>query len=476
MTTITDLMIMKQATCPHWNYFDLHGDAARRGTWQPELFSQRLADEANLAATRGAADEPEGETSDERAASTLELMRRGVALIYRPTLIYAEGEGDAARRFVSEPDCLERRGGAGSDFGDYHYVAIDVRGGERPGDALKDLAAFHAELLAGVQGYRPTEGYILTAGGALLSFPVEEAGERLLRSLDEIDAAVAGEIPPPHLGSACKRSPWFDECVRFAEATDDIALLYNVRKKEARALRAAGFDTVEAVRAMDVAAVAGTQPELTERFLERVKLQATALKEGRHFVRHPYILETPPLELFFDIEADPTRGQDYLYGFTVRDAAGTRHVRFLAEGEGGEERMWREFLRWYGQLPHEAAVYHFGDYERQSLATLEARYGGSKPLTRFRRQMRDLNEIVKDNLVLPLYFYGLKNIGCYVGYERSCGIAGGAESVDVYDQWRRTGDQSKLDALLEYNREDCEATMALRDWLAEQVGEGQSIV
>ena len=27
--------------------------------------------------------------------------------------------------------------------------------------------------------------------------------------------------------------------------------------------------------------------------------------------------------------------------------------------------MWRRFLRWYGQLPHDCTVYHYGNYERQ---------------------------------------------------------------------------------------------------------------
>jgi len=471
--TITDLMVLKQATCPHWVYFDLRGDESRKGEWQPALFAGRLADEKALVESRGQFEQPAGDSPEDRASAALELMKRGAERIYRPVIVLeVESDGaDAGRRYVAEPDLLEKRPGS-SALGAYHYVALDVRGGERVTEALKDKAAFYGEVLRGIQGHRPEQGYVLTASGALFSFDLAEQEERLFRLLDEIEAVFAGEVPPPHVGSACKRSPWFGECIRLAEAKDDIALLYNVKKKYARELRSAGFETVSDVRRMDVTETAARHPFFSERFLERVKLQAEALKSRRHFMREPYSLPETPVEVFFDIEADPSRSIDYLYGFVVRDSKGVRYEKFLAESPEQEKEMWKSFLRWYGQMPPETFIYHFGNYERQSLAVLESRYGGSKPLTRFRRQMRDLNEIVKDSVVFPLYFYGLKDIGCYIGYERSCGIAGGAQSVDVFDDWLTTGDRSKLEQIIEYNREDCEATMALKDWLAEESAGG----
>jgi uncharacterized protein len=84
--------------------------------------------------------------------------------------------------------------------------------------------------------------------------------------------------------------------------------------------------------------------------------------------------------------------------------------------------------------------------------------------------MRDLNEIMKECLVFPLYFYGLKEIGGYVGYKREAEIAHGAVSVEYYERWLAENDRALLDAIIHYNREDCEATMALKDWLVEEQG------
>ncbi len=463
---ITDLMVLKYDTCPHWVYFDLHGDPTQklpRDKWQEMLFEQRRLDEERLVSELGEHETPKGETLDERAADTLDLMKEGVPRIYKPVIATEAG-------YVAEPDILERRDDAVSEFGAWHYEAMDIRGGERITEPMKTRITFYADILENIQGYRPTMGYVITGSGTQLSFSLGENEQRLDRVLSGLESILSGECPPPHLASACRHSPWVRECVRLAEKTDDIALLYNVKFRERNALRELGFTTVTSVAEMNPPDFTGASFALSDPLLERLHLQARALKENKHFNRRPYLLPSAPMEIFFDIEGDPLRGLDYLYGFFIREKGETRYESFVAEQPGDERRMWKDFLHWYGQLPHEAVIYHYGNYERQSLAILDSRYGGSKPLTRFRSQMRDLNEIIKDSIVFPLHFYGLKDIGCYIGHGRDCDIKGGAESVGVYEDWLATGDRSKLDAIVSYNREDCVATMALKDWLVQEAG------
>lgn len=462
---ITDLMVQKQDTCPHWNWFDLYGDPslkAEESEWHRLTFEARLMGEEQVAAARGAYERPAGESVEERAAATLELMRAGTKLIYKPVLIVAD--------LLAEPDLLESRDEFESALGSWHYVALDIRGGEKVTEAMKNRATFYGGLLEESQGYRPESGYVLTVNGSQFAFPLEEHEHRLTDLLEEIDVIrTTGEQPAPHLAAACKQSPWFKECIHLAEATDDVALLYNVKRRDVRAFREAGVTTVAAMAAIDIRQFVGTGSSMTTDNLERIRLQAEALIEKKHYHRRPYSLPVAATEVFFDIEADGLRGNfDYLYGFLVRDAAGVRFEKFTAESPADQEQMWRDVLKWLAQLPVDTVIYHYGDHERHSLAVLEARFGGSKTLTRIRAGMRDLNEIMKDCLVFPLYFYGLKEIGGYVGYQRQAEIAQGAVSIEYYERWLAGHDRALLDAIIHYNREDCEATMALKDWLAEE--------
>jgi predicted RecB family nuclease len=52
-----------------------------------------------------------------------------------------------------------------------------------------------------------------------------------------------------------------------------------------------------------------------------------------------------------------------------------------------------------------------------------------------------------------------------VGFRRSGGIEGGAMAVVEYEEWMTTHDDRALRNIALYNREDVEATKALRDWL-----------
>ena len=91
-----------------------------------------------------------------------------------------------------------------------------------------------------------------------------------------------------------------------------------------------------------------------------------------------------------------------------------------------------------------------------------------RALNVFRDRLVDLNEIVKDAIVLPLYFYSIKDIGKYVGFVREGEIAGGGESVAFYEEWLGGGDRAKLDAIIKYNYEDVVGTRYLKDWLAHE--------
>ncbi|MEK9152181.1 MAG: ribonuclease H-like domain-containing protein, partial [Patescibacteria group bacterium] len=66
-----------------------------------------------------------------------------------------------------------------------------------------------------------------------------------------------------------------------------------------------------------------------------------------------------------------------------------------------------------------------------------------------------------------LYFYGIKDIGGYIGFKRSKKISGGGESVAYYEEWLDTHDRRKLEAIMTYNEDDVVATRFLKDWLAD---------
>jgi len=456
---VTGGMFVKYFTCPHWLWFDRFGDREKRS--EPSSFHDMLLERGLLHEEKmleGLEYESVSDgTVEERLVRTKKLMESGTERIYHGLLRHDD--------MLGEPDLLERVDDNSSEFGNYHYIPVDIKSAERVSEGMRMQLSFYADLLTQVQGTRPRFGYILNGSGMRIGCELSDSRELYERIIGEIREVLAGKMPNPRLSSGCRQSPWFSECVALAEEEHDVTLLYNVKSVTLNKLRALGVRTVEDAASSDIDELHNLDRSLKRKTLNRAHLQARALVDKTHLFRKRVSLPAPDLELFFDIESDPLRAVDYLFGFLVRKAGEEHYEYQLAESPDDVEKMWREFLDWIAQLPDDYAVYHFGTFEKARLAALEGRFGGSDDLPHFRERLIDLNEIVKNKVTLPLYFYGIKDIGRYIGFERSGTISGGGESVAVYEQWLETDDRKFMDSIIEYNKDDVIATRELKDWL-----------
>ena len=130
--------------------------------------------------------------------------------------------------------------------------------------------------------------------------------------------------------------------------------------------------------------------------------------------------------------------------------------------------MWQKFLDFLTTFEN-FVIYHFAYYEQQVFDRLILRYGAPSVLVnKFKESAIDLHAVAVDSVVLPLYFYTLKDIAQYLGYRWNDPHAGGAESVVWYNQWLDTQDDSVLQKILKYNEDDVRATMLIKEWLAQQ--------
>ncbi|MBU1448886.1 TM0106 family RecB-like putative nuclease [Patescibacteria group bacterium] len=453
--------------CPHWSYYERFAtkeeQAMRRPVTEGEkrLWDGGIQHEKEVVTKLFAGTEiievPKTTDAEADCAATVELMKKGVLLIYQGTLT----DGD----WTGRPDLLERRDGE-SVFGPWHYVPLDVKSTYALEKYQKFQLTFYAVLLERIQKRFPATQEVINAHGDRLPFQAVEMLKEFEETVVELERIRAGEIPDPVLRKSCfDVGPWGKLCERLATSTDDIAQLFNVNVPKLRALRDLGVRTVADAAEMDPATLAGTLPGLTLHGLEVVKLQARSLKDRQVFVREPVVLPTAPLEIHFDIESDPPSGMDYLYGIFTRDGGTETYLPFVAETSDGEGEMWKRFLAWLETLPPEYVVFHYAPYEKVRLAVLEKRYGGSPWLDLFRERMVDVKDIVSSSVVFPLYFYGLKYVAPFLGFSWTGDVKGGAQSVDVYERYLETKDRALLDAIIQYNEDDVRATAVLTDWM-----------
>jgi RNase_H superfamily len=75
------------------------------------------------------------------------------------------------------------------------------------------------------------------------------------------------------------------------------------------------------------------------------------------------------------------------------------------------------------------------------------------------------SDVVAPHREWPLQSYGLKAIAKSCGFRWRVADAGGASSIAWFDEWRRTGDRTVLERIIDYNRSDVIASAVVLDAL-----------
>lgn len=474
MERITPQLFYQYLTCPHWIWFDRFGDPAKRG--ETNEAQQKLLEQGVIYEGRYMAEFLKDRTvttitaTDEATAvsQTLKAMEAGVEAIYQGHL--------RTKYYEGIPDLLLRREGA-SKFGEWYYVPVDIKSSYDLKEDYKYQLVLYALMLGDLQGLEPPKAGIITVEGKMIEFSVEGFKEKFFDTLEEIETIMAGTKPPIQLAKACTNSPWFECCVADAEAADDIALLYKVDKRALTALREFGIRTVEDARRVDPDAFGDKIPYLKKNGLERMKFQAESLKTKKIFLRRSVQIPEAPVEIYFDIEGDPLQSVDYLFGVLIRDrAAGTEVYRpFIAEHPEHEAALWREFVDWIKTLPGDYVVFHYAAYEQTRLSLFTQKYGTDMSaedraaVAQFAARLFDLNEIVKEDFIFPLYFYGLKQICKSLGFAWRNDKASGVQSIFWYEEWLKTENRDVLRDIIDYNEDDVRATKFLKEWIVDFV-------
>ncbi|MBP6885678.1 MAG: TM0106 family RecB-like putative nuclease [Candidatus Pacebacteria bacterium] len=463
---LTGAHFYKFFQCPHWIWYDIYADSAQKKSVSPLLDIIYKGGVQNGAETIQAHKKfeelkPEQYRDLEEAyLATVELMRQGKN-IYHGVLMTED--------WVGIPDLLEARPGK-SSLGDFEYVAYDIQRTLDLKDEQKFPLVFYSLILEKIQGTRPKEAYVIDPSGSERAFVVDEFVEQFHIVRGDIERILNGEKPAPFLKSSCKRTPWYSLCLEGAEGCNDISLIYRLSQADQRRLYGIGIKTVADLANASGDEMRGKLEDWQYDKIVRFQNQARVLMEGSPLILRKSAFPEVATEVYFDIESDPTRGTDYLFGLLIRDVASgdVTYERFVAEKPEDEEKAWIAFLDRLAGL-EDFAIYHYAFYEKMVFDRLALRYGASSQISqKFHEHSVDLHQKTIDSVVLPLYFYTLKDVAKFLGYAWHDSEAGGAESVGWYDQWLRTGDRESLNRVIRYNEDDVRATMLLRDWLGQQ--------
>ncbi len=458
---ITERTFYQYLKCPNWVYFDVHVDEARpHQALMHKLQNDGMIEdkERDLISDREDLVEVTAEDPEEAFNQTLAFMAEGRQSIYHGVLV--------DKHWVGHPDMLEKVEGR-SRFGDYYYIAADIKRTRQLRDDHKFQGCFYAELLERVQNTKPVMGYVINPENKVMPYHIEEFEGHYELTLTEIEKIIAGKRPAHFVTSGCKQSPWFSECRDESEGCEDLSLLNRVWREEVRRLSAAGIETIRQLAVKTISELELIVPDVSTGRLETMRDQAISIVENRHMIRSNVELPEASIEVFFDIESDPLRDFDYLFGVLVVEKGQQTYHSFFAESPDQEGEMWAEFVG-FVERHLDAPIYHYGWFEHEVVQRFALRYGISEIAREaLERNMIDILHVVRPAVIFPLSFYSLKDIANYIGFTWRSSDASGANSVMWFEEWLKTKKPKILQKIMEYNEDDVIATYRLQRWVRE---------
>ncbi len=447
--TITATHFYNYVQCPTRVYLAYHGDLSQKlkaSDFMEKKIKEGVAHEKSIVKTLKAAEIKEA-APEKAFAKTLELMKRGVGLIYQGVLM--------SDNLVGRPDLLKKQKGK-SRLGNYYYVIEDIKLGHHVKEEYKMQIAFYNHLLGKVQGVAPKTGAVILWNNSISRFePDEKRFQEVLASIQEI---AKGKKLEPVLRSVCKECGWREHCLDQLKAKEDISLVFRLSRK-AKALL-----NQENITSLSNLAIAGIQKldGLSEASIKKFKLQAESLIKNKVLILGSPNLPKTKLEIYFDIEGDTATETRYLFGILINN----KYHYLLARTSGEEEKAWKDFINFFKDK-NDFTIYHYGGYEKIELRKLKEKYGCDKIVyNKIVKSMVDLYKVILKTRILPIYSYSIKDVAKYLGFKWKNEKAGGAQSMFWYELWLETKSIKWLDLILEYNQDDCKATKIVKDWLA----------
>ncbi len=430
--------------------------------------------------------------------ATIAEMRAGVDVIYQAAL--------SDDRWAGHADFL-RKVPTPSHLGDWSYEVYDTKLARDTRAATILQLCVYSHLLEKIQDTRPSLMHVVTPGRDFksLEYRVDDYGAYFRLLAGQMDTFLSDPATTyPERVSHCDYCAWWLDCEKRRRGDDHLCYVAGISRGQIESLREQGIDRLE-----DLATLDRVPPPYrgSQAALARVRDQARAQKRGRDTGKPFYELREPfdaehgfallpePAEgdVFLDFEGDRfAEGgvHEYLLGYVMADSDGQPQYTPLwaakPEQERGNFETFIDLVICLRNRDPGTHVYHFAPYEPSALKRLMGRYATREvELDELLRgnAFVDLHHVVKRSLIASVERYSIKDLEPFFGYKRDQDLREASQSMRlvesaVADGSLDTGDpHSRI--VEDYNREDCESTLRLRDWLealrADVVSKGHAI-
>ena len=357
----------------------------------------------------------------------------------------------------------------------------------------------YAEMLEAVAGIRPTTLRVVLGTGEVRAFKTDEFWHHFLavkKAFLDAQDSFDPEDPPDPAPSA-DHGKWQSHAEQIWEDADHLCRVANMRTSQIRRLADVGISTLKQLAKTKLKKVKGIGDEVFERLKEQAALQLKS--DGLDVPKFRAVAPSPEdprrglallppaskLDVYFDMEGYPLveGGLEYLFGAVVVEKGKPVFRDWWGHDAEGEKAAFEGFVDWAHarwKSDPKMHIYHYASYEVTALRRLASQHGTREDdvddLLR-NEVFVDLYAVVRGGLRVGARSYSLKAIEPIYRGPREGDVTAAMESVLQYERWLSSGEPADckksplLNAIRLYNRDDCESTWQLADWLRQRQSE-----
>jgi predicted RecB family nuclease len=196
------------------------------------------------------------------------------------------------------------------------------------------------------------------------------------------------------------------------------------------------------------------------------ELKALALRENKIFINGIPDIKNSATVVFLDIEGLPDRNFYYLIGVIIKTDECEKHYSFWADKKEEEPKIFLSLIKLLEPID-DFIIYHYGSYETQAIKSaakvLPNYYQGQ--LKNILDRLFNILHVFTQNIYVPTYSNGLKEIARFLKYNWSEKDASGLQSIIWRYKWELSKEVLFKNTLINYNQEDCQALMLVTNWI-----------
>ncbi|MDC3019693.1 TM0106 family RecB-like putative nuclease [Prochlorococcus sp. AH-736-E15] len=380
------------------------------------------------------------------------------------------------------PQLLLRTKGT-SKWGPYKYLPVVYKlGYKTTKEHLFDLA-FSSILLDSFQETKIEKGLVVSSLGT--RFNVEEIylnkklRKKVLNVLLNLNECLEGLMPEiTQDRKKCTICSWQKFCDKEAKEKGYLTDIDGIGYKTASLLKINGITNTKTLASYSEKQLGEKLSKFNDQKYEKASI---FVKQSQAYISgEPYFISNESWKkdlleklssgfYIFDIESNPDDKHDFLYGFLKINNLSIKKEDLIYKPILNLKNNKRESYRKIIEIlfSHKNwQILHYGETEKIAIIKIAKELNfSSEEIYSLTSRFIDLHTLIRNSWILPLKNYSLKTVANWLGFEWVQKNVSGSKALYWWIQYQITENEIFLKKIMQYNKDDCLATLKIAEYL-----------